>query len=126
MFNAVQQALQWHGFLARGGQIVDAILVLVVSAVCSNAKGWEAIEDFGHAKLDGLHQYLPLANGVPSHDCIEYVMTGVFQDSCRKNHAAPLTFSRAGLSGLRVTAAIGVQFRVLPDQRSGCLAWAAA
>ncbi len=50
------------------------ILVLVVSAVCSNAKGWEAIEDFGHAKLDWLRQYVPLANGVPSHDCIEYVM----------------------------------------------------
>ena len=51
------------------------ILVLVVSAVCSNAKGWEAIEDFGHAKLDWLRQYVPLANGVPSRDCIEYVMT---------------------------------------------------
>ena len=51
------------------------ILVLVVSAVCSNAKGWEAIEDFGHAKLDWLRQYVPLVNGVPSHDCIEYVMT---------------------------------------------------
>jgi predicted transposase YbfD/YdcC len=51
------------------------ILVLVISAVCSNAKGWEAIEDFGHAKLDWLRQFVPLANGVPSHDCIEYVMT---------------------------------------------------
>lgn len=50
------------------------ILVLVVSAVCSNAKGWEAIEDFGHAKLEWLRQFVPLANGVPSHDCIEYVM----------------------------------------------------
>ena len=47
------------------------ILVLVVSAVCSHAKGWEAIEDFGHAKLDWLRQYVPLANGIPSHDCIE-------------------------------------------------------
>jgi predicted transposase YbfD/YdcC len=51
------------------------ILVLVVSAVCSHAKGWEAIEDFGHSKLDWLRQFVPLANGVPSHDCIEYVMT---------------------------------------------------
>ena len=40
------------------------ILVLVVSAVCSHAKGWEAIEDFGHAKLDWLRQYVPLVNGV--------------------------------------------------------------
>lgn len=51
------------------------ILVLVVSAVCSNAKGWEAIEDFGHAKQEWLRQFVPLANGVPSHDCIGYVMT---------------------------------------------------
>ena len=51
------------------------ILVLVISAVCSNARGWEAIADFGHAKLDWLRQFVPLANGVPSHDCIEYFMT---------------------------------------------------
>ena len=50
------------------------ILVLAISAVCSNAKGWEAIEDFGHAKLEWLRQFVPLANGIPSHDCIEYVM----------------------------------------------------
>ena len=53
------------------------ILVLVVSAVCSHAKGWEAIEAFGHAKLEWLRQFVPLANGVPSHDCIEYVMTRI-------------------------------------------------
>ena len=47
------------------------ILVLVVSAVCSNAKGWEAIEDFGYAKLDWLRQFVPMENGVPSHDCIQ-------------------------------------------------------
>lgn len=51
------------------------ILVLVVSAVCSHAKGWEAIEDFGHNKLDWLRQFVPLVNGVPSHDCIQYVMS---------------------------------------------------
>lgn len=51
------------------------ILVLVISATCSHAKGWEAIEAFGHAKLDWLRQFVPLANGVPSHDCIEYVMS---------------------------------------------------
>ena len=51
------------------------ILFLVVSAVCSGAKGWEAIEDFGHSKLDWLRHFVPLVNGVPSHDCIQYVMT---------------------------------------------------
>lgn len=51
---------------------------------------------------------------------------GVFQDSCRKNHAAFLKFFCVGLSGLSVTSATGVQFRVLPDQRVGCLSLAAA
>ena len=52
--------------------------------------------------------------------------SGVFQDSCRKNHAAFLKFFCVGLSGLSVTSATGVQFRVLPDQRVGCLSLAAA
>jgi len=51
---------------------------------------------------------------------------GVFQDSCRKNHAAVFKFSRVALSGLRVTAPTGSQFRMSLDQRSGCLALAAA
>lgn len=55
--------------------LLPDILFLVVSAVCSGAKGWESIEDFGHSKLDWLQRFVPLANGIPSHDCIEYVMT---------------------------------------------------
>lgn len=53
------------------------IVVLAVCAVASGADGWEAIEDFGKAKIDWLRQYVPLANGVPSHDCISYVLSRV-------------------------------------------------
>ncbi len=48
--------------------------MLTVSAVASGANGWEAIEDFGEERLDGLQQFVPLKNGVPSHDCIAYVL----------------------------------------------------
>jgi predicted transposase YbfD/YdcC len=51
------------------------ILVLVVCAVISGAEGWEEIAAFGHSKLEWLRHFVPLKNGVPSHDCIAYVMT---------------------------------------------------
>jgi len=57
-------------------QLLD-IIVLSICAVASGAEGWEAIEQFGHTKQDWLRQYVPLANGIPSHDCIAYVLSRV-------------------------------------------------
>ena len=51
------------------------IIVLTLSAVASGADGWEAIEDFGQEKIDWLRQYVALENGIPSHDCIAYVLS---------------------------------------------------
>lgn len=51
------------------------ILFLAISAVLSGAEGWEAIAEFGQQKLDWLQRFVPLANGVPSHDCIAYVIS---------------------------------------------------
>ncbi|PKP32666.1 MAG: ISAs1 family transposase, partial [Bacteroidetes bacterium HGW-Bacteroidetes-17] len=39
------------------------ILVLTVCASLSGTEGWEAIEEFGHNKLDWLRQFVPLKNG---------------------------------------------------------------
>ena len=58
----------------REHELLD-ILVLAVSAVVSGAEGWEAIEEFGEAKLEWLRQYVPLANGIPSHDTIARVIS---------------------------------------------------
>ena len=58
----------------KSHQLID-IIVLAISAIASGADGWEAIEDFGKTKLNWLRQYVPLKNGVPSHDCIAYVLT---------------------------------------------------
>ncbi len=64
-------------------QLID-IIVLSVCAVCSGANGWEAIEEFGHEKQEWLRQFIPLKNGIPSHDCINYVLarlsTTAFRD----------------------------------------------
>ena len=51
------------------------IIILTISAVSSGADGWESIEDFGKEKVDWLRQYIALENGVPSHDCIAYVLS---------------------------------------------------
>lgn len=49
------------------------ILTLAVLAVIAGAEGWEDIEEFGHSKHRWLKQYLPLENGIPSHDTISRV-----------------------------------------------------
>lgn len=60
------------------------IIVLTVSAMASGADGWEAIEDFGKEKLDWLRNYIPLENGVPSHDCIAYVLSRLSPNKFRE------------------------------------------
>ena len=57
-------------------KLID-IIVLSVSAMASGADGWEAIEEFGKEKRDWLRKFVPLENGVPSHDCIAYVLSRV-------------------------------------------------
>ena len=57
-------------------ELVD-IIVLCVCAVVGGAEGWEAIEEFGNAKLTWLRKYVPLANGIPAHDTIARVLSRV-------------------------------------------------
>ena len=51
------------------------IVVLTICAVVSGAEGWEDMAAFGHEKLGWLRRFIPLKNGVPSHDCIAYVIS---------------------------------------------------
>lgn len=50
------------------------ILTLTICAMLSGADGYEAIEEFGHNKKTWLKTFIPLSNGIPSHDCIRYVL----------------------------------------------------
>jgi predicted transposase YbfD/YdcC len=49
------------------------IVVLAIVAVMSNAQSWVEIVEFGKAKESWLKQFLPLENGIPSHDTIQRV-----------------------------------------------------
>lgn len=44
------------------------MLFVTICAVLSGADGWTEVELFGETKLDWLRQFVPLANGIPSHD----------------------------------------------------------
>lgn len=46
------------------------IIVLTICAVITGSETWEEIEDYGHYKEEWLKSFLPLANGIPSHDTI--------------------------------------------------------
>jgi hypothetical protein len=58
---------------------------LTVCAVTSGAEGWLGLADFGKEKLEWLRRFVPLKNGIPSHDCIAYTLS-----STQKNFAAVL------------------------------------
>lgn len=51
------------------------IIVLVICGLLSGAEGWDAIEEFGIEKEEWLRKFLPLKNGIPSDDCIAYVIS---------------------------------------------------
>lgn len=57
-------------------KLID-IMVLSVCAVLCGAEGWEAIEEFGHTKLEWLRRLVALENGIPSHDTIARVLSRV-------------------------------------------------
>jgi len=60
------------------------IVVLTICAAVSGAEGWQDIAAFGHEKLRWLRRFIPLKNGVPSHDCIAYVMSRLSPKSFQK------------------------------------------
>lgn len=63
------------------------ILVIALAAVIAGAQDWQEIETFGRKRLDWLKKFLPLPNGIPSHDTFERVFDRldprVFQDCFR-------------------------------------------
>ena len=48
----------------------DSIVFLSLAAITSGAQTWNAIEEFGNAKIEFFKRHLPDWNGVPSHNTI--------------------------------------------------------
>jgi predicted transposase YbfD/YdcC len=49
------------------------IIVIALCAVVAGAQDWQEIETFGRKRRDWLKRFLPLPNGIPSHDTFERV-----------------------------------------------------
>jgi predicted transposase YbfD/YdcC len=46
---------------------MDIVVIAILATICG-ADGWTEIEQFGNAKYEWLKTFLPLPNGIPSHD----------------------------------------------------------
>ncbi len=64
------------------------IFALVLCAVISGADSFLAIEAFGKARLGWLRRFIPLENGVPSHDTIRRVFALVDRRHFERSFAA--------------------------------------
>lgn len=51
------------------------IIFLVVSAVVSGSNNWKEIEAFGKSQVQWLRKFVPLKNGIPSHDTLGRVFS---------------------------------------------------
>ena len=53
--------------------LLQDILVIATLAIIAGAEGWEDIENYGHAKLQWLSEFLELPHGIPSDDTFRRV-----------------------------------------------------
>ena len=56
---------------------LNEIILLIISSVVSGIENWEEIQDFGEDELEWLRKYLPYKNGIPSHDTLNRVLSGL-------------------------------------------------
>ena len=52
--------------------LVDIVFIAIVATV-AGADDWESMQFFAQDNIDWFRKYIPLTNGVPSHDTIERV-----------------------------------------------------
>jgi len=98
-------------------RLPDILFLTLCAAICG-VDDEEAVEEWGEARLDWLRQFVPLENGIPSHDTISRVLAALqptkFQ-ACFKRWMAALCPSLAG----EVVAIDGKTVRGSRDAKSG-------
>ena len=79
-FVRMEELLSWMEYIEDSRQqgkvkhTLKDILVIVLFATLANADDWVEISMFAAAYQDYLKNYIPLKNGIPSHDTIQRVM----------------------------------------------------
>jgi len=60
------------------------IVFIVLMAVLANADDWQEIEIFAKTNVDLLRRYVPLKNGIPSHDTMQRVMACICPETLQR------------------------------------------
>jgi predicted transposase YbfD/YdcC len=75
------------------------IVVIAVCAVICGADTWVDIEEYGRAKYEWLKRFLPLPNGIPSHDTLARVFARLEPEAVRTCFLAWLTAVQEQIGG---------------------------
>lgn len=97
---------------------LEEILLLCISGVVSGADGWKSIAEFGRTKLNWLRKFLEFNNGIPSEDCIAWVMAKL-SPSAFQECFVTWTESIAKLTNGEVVAIDGKTLRGSRDRCKG-------
>ena len=62
--------------------LLDIVIIAICAVICG-ADTWVEIEEFGKAKINWLHTFLELPNGIPSHDTFGRVFARLDPDQFR-------------------------------------------
>ena len=88
----MEELLEWLDYIEDARQqnkvrhSLKDILVIVLFATLGNADDWVEIGIFAKMHEEYLRQYIPLRNGVPSHDTIQRVMAMIAPDTVSWNY----------------------------------------
>jgi predicted transposase YbfD/YdcC len=101
----------------RRHELLDIIVIAICAVLCS-ADTWVDVEAWGNAKLDWLRQYLPLPNGIPSHDTFGEVF-GRLKPEQFESSFLHWVQAVMGATGGKVVALDGKTLRRSHDRRLG-------
>lgn len=97
--------------------LMDILVIALCGGICG-ADSWVQVEEFGLAKLKFLRAFLPLPNGIPSHDTFSRVFAALDPtalERCLLNWTMALSEDLAG----EVVAIDGKALRRSLDRRAG-------
>ena len=97
--------------------LVDILFVTICAVICG-ADGWAEVALFGRSKLEWLRRFVPLANGIPSHDTFGRVFARLDPlqlEQCFRQWMAALAEATEG----RLVAIDGKTIRRSFDQATG-------
>jgi len=95
-------------------QLLDIITIAICAVICG-ADDWSEIELFGESKLEFFKSFLPLPNGIPSHDTFNRVFARLDPEQFREcflGWVQDLVCSSSGqIKGVVAVVAIGYRWQ---------------